>query len=58
MNSRVKYSVTPAPIGLNFIYCGSNTKACSSLRLPAEAMARRKTVFKVKCLSEASCNGT
>ena len=58
MNSGVKYSVTPAPLGVNCIYCGSNTKACSSLLLPAEAMARRKTVFKVKCSREASHNGT
>ena len=44
LNSGVKSNVTPAPLGLNCIYCGSNTKAWSSLRLPAEAMIRRKTV--------------
>ena len=37
----MKYKETPAPLGLNCIYCRSNTKA-------------RKTVFKVKCLREAS----
>ena len=58
MNSGVKYKVTPAPLGLNCIYCRSNTKAWSSMRLPAEAMARRKTVFKVKCLREASLKGS
>ena len=45
MNSGVKYKVTPAPLGLNCIYYDS--KACSSHRLPAEAIPRRKTAFKV-----------
>ena len=45
MNSGVKYKVTPAPLGLNCIYCDS--KACSSLRLPAEAIPRSKAAFKV-----------
>ena len=58
MISGVKYRVSPAPLSLNCIYCRSNTKACSSLHLPAEAMAKRETVFKVKCLREASRNGT
>ena len=34
------------------------TKTCSSLRLPAEATAMRKTVFKAKSLKEASRNGS
>ena len=58
MNSGVKYKVSLALLGLNCIYCGSNTKACSSPSLPAEAIARRKTVFKVKCLKEASVRGS
>ena len=58
MNWGVKYSVIPAPLVFNCIYRGSNTKAFSSLHLPAEAMARRKNVFKVKCLREASHNGS
>ena len=41
-----------------FVYCRANTKACSSLLLPAESMARGKTICKVKCLREASRNGT
>ena len=45
MNCGVKYKVTPAPLGSNCIYCDS--KACSSLRLPAEAIRRSKTAFKV-----------
>ena len=45
---------TQAPLDLNCTYCRSNTKAWSSLHLPAEAMARRKTVFKVQCLRELS----
>ena len=44
--------VYPAPLGLNCIYM--YVFHC----LPAEAMARRKTVLKVRCLREASRNGT
>ena len=40
----MKYKVTPAPLGSNCIYCDS--KACSSLRLSAEAI-QSKTAFKV-----------
>ena len=45
MNSGMKYKVTPAPLGLNCIYCDS--KACSSICLPAEAIPKSKTAFKV-----------
>ena len=55
MNSGVKYNVTSAPLGLNCMNCGSNTKFTVS---PAEAMARRKTVFKAKCIREASLRGS
>ena len=37
-----KCSDWAAPFALNRIYCRSNTKACSSLCLPTEAMASRK----------------
>ena len=46
MNSGVKYKVTPAPLGLNCIF-NCDSKACSSLRLPAEAIPRSKAAFKV-----------
>ena len=48
--SGVKSNATPTPLGLNCIYSGSNTKAKSSLHLPAEAMIRRKTVSRSKAL--------